>query len=243
MTTPERPPVTVALPVYNGSRFVAETVASVLGQRGWHVHLVAVDDGSTDDSRDVLRALAAGDSRITVLEQPSNLGVAAARTRAIARRDDPLIAFIDQDDRWTDDRLDIAWQSLGHDSSLDFVLAHQRFSTISEVLPAWFRPRWLQTPQPAHVFGAMLGWRARTWDVIGGLDESLRMGDDVDWFIRAKDRGLVSQMLPNVVLDRLIHDANTSANTGQSVRELVSVLRRRQTGSDRSGVDDQGAAA
>lgn len=234
MSTCERPAVTVALPVYNGARFITEAVMSVLRQRNWDVHLVAVDDGSTDDSRAVLRALAAQDCRITLLDQPENLGVAAARNRAIAHRNDPLVAFIDQDDIWASGRLDVAWQALTNDRSLDFVVAYQRYFTSGESLPGWFRPRWLEAPQPAYVFGAMLGWRTRTWASVGGLDESLRMGDDVDWFIRAKDRGLTSRVLPDVVLERRVHSANTSANTSQFMRELFVLLRRRHGGSRNS---------
>jgi glycosyltransferase involved in cell wall biosynthesis len=239
MSTGDRPAVTVALPVYNGARFVTDAVMSVLGQRDWDVHLVAVDDGSKDDSLAVLRGLAARDSRITVLTQPRNLGIAAARNRAIAHRDDPLVAFIDQDDLWASGRLDVAWRALADDPSLDFVLAHQRFVTLGESLPSWFRPRWLEAPQPAYVFGAMLGWRTRTWASLGGLDESLRQGDDTEWFIRAKDRGLTSRVLPDVLLHRRIHGANTSADTERAMQELFGVLRRRHSGRGLPDNDDK----
>lgn len=94
----QRPAVTVALPVYNGARFVHRAISSVVAQQGWDVNIVAVDDGSTDDSADVLAALAAHDARIEVITFDRNRGVAAARNAAMAHRDDPLVAMIDQDD-------------------------------------------------------------------------------------------------------------------------------------------------
>lgn len=90
----EPPAVSVVLPVRNGRATLPRAVASVGAQalRDWE--LIAVDDGSTDGSREWLRASAAADPRIRLLEQPAlglvsalNAGLAAARGRFIARMD------------------------------------------------------------------------------------------------------------------------------------------------------------
>lgn len=225
----EHPAVSVVLPVYNGACFVEDAIASVLNQQGWDIDLIAVDDASADDSAALLQRLAAGEPRIRVLKQDVNRGVAVARNRALAASSAPLVAFIDQDDLWTPDRLDVAWGALCEEPALDFVLAHQRLFTTMNERPGWVRPRWLEAPQPAFIFGTMLGWRARCWETIGMLDEELRMGDDTDWFVRAKDRGLRSRILPDVLLERRIHAANASTNTRRSTEELFTLLRRRQS--------------
>jgi glycosyltransferase involved in cell wall biosynthesis len=237
MTTPAplaehnegRPSVTVALPVFNGERFVAEAIDSVLRQEGWEVHIVAVDDGSTDASAAVLDEYAAKDARISVIKFARNHGVAAARNTAIASRNDPLVAMIDQDDLWTPDRLDVGWSVLSADPQLAFTVGHLTFDEPTGPRPAWFRPEWLEGPQPGNVFGTLLAWREQGWHGVGELDESLRSGgDDTDWFIRARDRGIPHRMVPKVVLHRRVHDANASQRTSKSVPELFEVLRRRQ---------------
>lgn len=227
MPTGERPAVDCVLAAYNGEAYLEQAVVSVLGQKGWDIRVIAVDDASTDATPALLARLAAADPRITVILQARNMGPGAARNRALDVSEAPLVGFIDQDDTWTGDRLDVAWQALRDDPSLDFVMAHQRLRNMSQERPRWVRQHWLDAPQPAYTLGTMLGWRARTFDAIGRLDESLRMGNDTDWFVRARDRGLKSRMLPDVLMDRRIHDSNDSKNVRQSAKDLFALLRRR----------------
>jgi glycosyltransferase involved in cell wall biosynthesis len=230
----DRPAVTVALPVFNGRALVAEAIDSVLGQKGWDLHLVVVDDGSSDGSGDLLSERAAGDARIEVIRLPTNCGVAHARNVAVAARQDPLVAFIDQDDRWRPDRLDVGWRALSCAPELDYVLAHQVFERPTGDLPPWVRERWLEGPQQGHVFGTLLAWRDRAWNAVGPLDETLRFGlDDVDWFARAQDLGLRQAMLPDVLLERGLHAGNASARTREGNAELVAVLRAKLQRHDR----------
>lgn len=222
-----RPPVTVALPVYNGERFLEQAIDSVLGQSSWEIHLVAVDDGSTDSSGLILAERAEADPRISVITFERNRGVAAARNEAIGSRDDPLVAMIDQDDLWSSDRLDVGWEALSRDTSLSFTTGHVTFDLSEDQLPGWVRPDWLNGPQPGNVFGTLLAWRECCWSAVGTLDETLRYGDDTDWFIRARDLGVAHRMLPEVLLRRRIHNANGSRHTSQSIPELFEILRRR----------------
>lgn len=224
---PERPAVTVALPVFNGAAFLHEAIDSVLGQNGWDVHLVAVDDGSNDGSAEILAARARADDRISVITMPDNRGIAAARNAAIESRADPLIAMIDQDDIWTPNRLDIGWAALCDEFDLAFTTGHVQFDLATDPLPSWFRPEWLNGPQPGQVFGTMLAYRRRAWDSVGGLDETLRLCDDTDWFVRARDLGIAHRMVPDVLLRRRVHGANASQGTAQSVPEMFRILRRR----------------
>lgn len=222
----ERPAVTVGLPLYNGRARVAAAIESVLSQRGWDVHLVVVDDGSTDGGGEVVARLAERDPRISLRRLPVNGGVGRARNVAVAARQDPLVAFIDQDDRWTEDRLETGWQALSTAPDLGFVLAHQVFLRPDGPLPGWMRERWLDGAQPGHVFGTMLAWRDRGWNAVGPLDETLLFGvDDVDWFARAKDLGVPHVMLPEVLLERGLHDSNASGRTRQANAELLAILR------------------
>lgn len=236
-----RPSVTVAVPVHNGAAHVEAAIHSVLAQEGWDVHVVAVDDGSTDGSHDLLCRLAAEQPRLTVLRFPDNRGVGAARNAAVALRRDPLLAMIDQDDRWTPDRLDRGWAALSADTSLGFVLGHQLLERPAGELPRWVRERWLDGPQPGPLFGTWLAWRS-TWEAVGPLDETLSGGtDDVDWFTRAADAGVASLMIDDVVLHRTLHADNASQRTDVSTRELTAILRRslaRRDARERTGSTD-----
>ena len=82
-----------------------ETVASVRAQSFADWELILVDDASTDGSRDLARALAAGDPRIRLIERAANGGAAAARNDGIRAARGRLIAFLDADDRWHPEKL------------------------------------------------------------------------------------------------------------------------------------------
>jgi glycosyltransferase involved in cell wall biosynthesis len=88
--------VTVVIPAYNAGRFVGEAVASALAQTYPLIEVVVVDDGSTDDTAEVLKRFG---EAIQVVRQ-DNRGLAAARNRAIAEASGEFVALLDADDRW-----------------------------------------------------------------------------------------------------------------------------------------------
>jgi glycosyltransferase involved in cell wall biosynthesis len=98
---PRNPPeVSIILPTYNRRTIVCEAVASVLAQRDADFELIVVDDGSTDDTGEVLADL--NEMRV---ERIAHRGPAAARNRGVTIARAPLIAFLDSDDLWAPDKL------------------------------------------------------------------------------------------------------------------------------------------
>ncbi|MBX3025240.1 glycosyltransferase [bacterium] len=89
--------LSVVVPCYNVGRLAAAAVASLLGQTLTALEVIAVDDGSTDDT--LAHLLAVADPRLTVVTQ-ANRGLAAARNAGIAQARAPLIGFCDGDDVW-----------------------------------------------------------------------------------------------------------------------------------------------
>ena len=97
------PLISVVMPVHNRARYVAEAVNSVLAQTYPRFELIIVDDGSTDESPEIVRALAARDPRIRALFLPHysqgrarNAGIALARGEYIAHMDDDDVALPDR---------------------------------------------------------------------------------------------------------------------------------------------------
>jgi glycosyltransferase involved in cell wall biosynthesis len=98
--------VSVIMPVYNGGRFLREAVDSVLGQTFDDFELVAVDDGSTDDSVAILTEYAERDPRVRVSRHPENRGHHHTSNDAIGLAQGELVARMDQDDLWLPRRLE-----------------------------------------------------------------------------------------------------------------------------------------
>ncbi|KQT35292.1 hypothetical protein ASG29_04120 [Sphingomonas sp. Leaf412] len=102
------PRVSVVVPLYNGARFIAETIESVLAQTFDDLELVIVDDGSGDGGDDIARTWArAHPDTVRVIAHPgrANRGAAASRNVGIAAARGALIAFIDADDTWPREKL------------------------------------------------------------------------------------------------------------------------------------------
>src|SRR5262245_8922636 len=95
--------IDVVLPVYNGARTIVESVASVLRQTVTGIRVLVVDDGSTDDTPQLLKKLARADERVTILSK-ANSGIVDALNYGLAHATAPYIARQDSDDRSFSDR-------------------------------------------------------------------------------------------------------------------------------------------
>ena len=93
----------VLIPLFNKELSIADTVNSILGQKYRDFELIIVNDGSTDKSTDIVKAIL--DPRIRLIDK-SNGGVSSARNTGIQAAKGEWISFIDADDRWHDDYLE-----------------------------------------------------------------------------------------------------------------------------------------
>ncbi|HWU01971.1 MAG TPA: glycosyltransferase family 2 protein [Novosphingobium sp.] len=97
MNCPQSPRISVALSVYNGERFLAEAIESVLGQTMGDFEFLVIDDGSTDGTPAILRSYAASDARIRPIIR-ENRGLIASLNQLLAEARAPIIARMDGDD-------------------------------------------------------------------------------------------------------------------------------------------------
>lgn len=95
-----KPLISIALCTYNGDRFLQEQLESLLIQDYEHIEIVAVDDRSTDNTRNILHAFAQKDNRLKVYRNEQNLGHTLNFERAIGLCQGDYIALCDQDDVW-----------------------------------------------------------------------------------------------------------------------------------------------
>ena len=97
--------VSVIMPNYNSEKYIKETIASVLAQTYKNWELLFIDDCSTDGSLEIVSAIQ--DERIKILKNPKNSGAAITRNYGIDEAKGRWIAFLDSDDLWTPDKLQI----------------------------------------------------------------------------------------------------------------------------------------
>lgn len=186
------PTVSVIIPCFNAPETLQETIESVLRQTYSEVELVAIDDGSTDDTLERLRAF--DDSRLTVLANEENRGIPATRNEGLQHAEGRYVCFLDQDDLWFSRKLEVQLEKITNNSDIGVV--YSSFYTIDES----GRPFALRVSEPATDSrqDAALGcyhsavvfpnttklYRKECFDAVGALDESLYGSDDHDLDIR-----------------------------------------------------------
>jgi len=101
----ETPCISVLMPVYNGERFLREAIESILNQTFTDFEFIIVDDGSTDNTWQILQGYAASEPRIVLVRNETNLGLARSRNRILGRARGEYIAVMDADDVSLPERL------------------------------------------------------------------------------------------------------------------------------------------
>jgi len=214
--------LSVIIPVRNGARFLEECLASAEKQSGFELEILVVDDGSEDGSGDIARA---HPGICVVRREPG--GVGAARNTGLERARGNYVAFLDSDDIWhvekTSRQLDILRAEPGKGGVLC------RFRNFLD--PFYPPPRRIaegpfleEKTGGMPILSTLLAHR-RTMDRVGPFRTDLVSGEDLDWFVRASDLGVVFAKLPDVLVERRLHDANCSYRTQPDRGHLLDIVR------------------
>lgn len=234
---PPAPLVTCIVPVYNGEVFIGEALASIVAQSYRPLEIVVVDDGSTDGTARVVAAFGA-DVRYV---RQDNAGGAAARNLGIRMAHGEFVAFLDADDLWPPEKLDRQVSRFTARRELDISLAHVQNFWMPEVAEERRLLEGHRRTQAVPGFSAgTLVTRRATFSRLGLFDAALRHGDQMEWFVRGRERAAVTEVLPDVLLQRRLHSNNVSRHKAEASRAqyldlLKGVLDRRRLGQGTAG--------
>lgn len=220
-TVSSDPLVSVIIPVYNGERYLAEAVESVLHQTYRPFEIIVVDDGSSDGTADVARQF--GDT-VRSFAQP-NAGQGAALNLGIAHARGELYAFLDADDMWEPEKLAQQVAAMKADPAPDMVtgLVQQFFSPdIDPILRDTLQCP--DDPMPGYCTAAIMV-RHDAFDRVGPFETHLRLGEFMSWYMRAQEQRLSLTVVPQVVLRRRIHDANKGIVRRHAMVDRVRILK------------------
>lgn len=113
------PQVSVIMPCFNHARFVAESVSCIMRQTHEDLELIITDDCSSDNSWEIIRALAGSDRRIKPLRHEHNQGASKSRNDGLRAATGRLIGFCDADDLWEPDKLEFQLKQLEQNPDRD----------------------------------------------------------------------------------------------------------------------------
>lgn len=182
------PTISVIIPAYNSERTIQETVESVQNQTLSDIEIIIINDGSTDQTWNLIQRL--DDPRIRAFSY-ENGGVAVARNRGIAHSAGELLAFLDSDDLWTSDKLESQLEALNThpDTSVAYSWTsyfHDQKGTIHPGHPVYFE---------GDVYADLLKWNflasgsnplisRKAIEEIGGFDPVFPPCEDWDFYLR-----------------------------------------------------------
>ena len=233
----ENPLVSVIMPAYNARAYIGQAIQSIVEQDYENWELIVVDDGSSDGTPE--EAMCFG-PRVIVIKQ-KNGGPAAARNKGAAAARGELLAFLDADDVWLPGKLSsqvrylrdhpetgivfgqwIRWNANadGSFSAPPTVTNHSDHETIADV-SGWIYPE-LLLDSVVWIVSAML--RKHIWKELCGLDETLRIGEDYDFFLRASRRCRIDKLRRTLALYR-IHNQSTTHVVRLENYEAKVILR------------------
>lgn len=222
--------VSVILPVFNGERFLAEAIASIRRQSVRPLEIIIVDDGSTDGTPELIRSLGTDVRSVSQL----NAGPAAARNTGIRLAQGEALAFLDADDVWPEDNtLAVLLAHLADEPRPDIVLGRVQSVVTDTNTDGGEVLRPVAPPHRSSQLGSAL-LRAEVFRTTGLFDETLQYSEDMDWFMRAMDKGIVIQKIDDVTLLYRLH--GQSMTFGRDAHDLsilhvlrTSIARRRKS--------------
>jgi len=212
--------VSVIIPVYNSERYLRTAVESVLKQTYDFFELIVVDDGSVDGSSNVIKSFEA----IRYRFQPHS-GISSARNAGIAMARGGIVAFLDADDIWLPDKLESQVSFLKSHPDVDCVICkYKGFFQSGEDIPGWVNQASFLEENVGYLPSCMI-LRKQAFDRVGLFDTSLRTGEDLEWFSRARRAGIEIEKLARILVRKRYHGRNTSYGSRSNKAHLFRIFR------------------
>ena len=224
------PPISVVIPTYNRARFILEALESVLVQTYPVDEIIVVDDGSTDNTAELVASLR---SRVTYIVQ-SNAGPGAARNRGVRSARGEWIAFLDSDDRWDPEHIAQIIENLSKCPNAAMAYCGKRWvyedgQVMTDVpLQVSFPSGWIFRDlfEANYISSASVVMvKRQAFLDAGGFDERFRsIAEDYDLWMRISAVAQIVAVPAYTVLYRR-HDSNLTHQAVKQVRADLEVLK------------------
>ena len=195
--------VSIIIPTYNREKYIARAVQSILRQTYDRYEIIIVDDGSTDNTPEIIQKLKEKESRIRYIKLEQNQGASHARNVGMQEAKYDYIAFLDSDDEWLPNKLELQMRrmlesseetglvfcrmsGITRDGKTRYITPHQDIE--KEICEGNIFSRLLR----ANVIGTpCMLVRRKCLEQVGGFKESLTCLEDWEWVLRIAKNWLI----------------------------------------------------
>ncbi|PHM17961.1 MAG: hypothetical protein CJD30_04165 [Sulfuricurvum sp. PD_MW2] len=230
------PLISIVIPLYNGERFIAQTLESVLAQTYRNIEVIVVDDASTDRGCEIVRDYSTKDSRLRLLLSETNFGgPARPRNIGIEVAQGEFIAFVDADDIWKPHKLQTQLDFLVHNPDIDMLYSPAEIidehGTISPSRKQRFLSLLLRlmSPKNAIIYGNFININTLMLrrPLINRFIEEKRLVAIEDWMFHILNLydGMKAAVLEEALIYYRIHSASISnRHSDKSYRKIFYML-------------------
>ena len=213
----EEKKISVVLPVYNGAKYLAESIESVINQTYTNWELIIVNDCSTDESLDIALNYATKDARIKVFTNKENLKLPNSLNAGFECAEGVYYTWTSDDNRYKSDAFRIMVETLEKNPDTEMVYAD--YICVDSAGNAL---RQVRLPGPEYMFtrniiGACFLYTADVAKKVGKYDAELFLAEDYDFWIRLYKLGKIKHINSDLYFYR-IHEKSLSETKKRSVR-------------------------
>ncbi len=232
--------LTVITPVYNGEKFLKETISSVLFQSYNNFDYIIINDGSIDNSEKIIKETK--DSRINYIKQSRNIGKCCALNTALRLTKTPLVAFLDCDDILCENSLEKRVSFMESNPDIDLTYTDYRFiDKNSEVYGIRYVRKFKDNKElfkssikRCQILFSSVMLKKSLFDKIGYFDESYRACEDTEFFLRASQNGTKFKAIKEPLVKYRCHENSLSKEfrkSGESKKALFRLIDKYAQGS------------
>ena len=224
----EIPNVSVIIPTYNRADLVKRAIKSVLDQTYQNFELIVINDNSLDDTINVINTFK--DSRIQCISHKKNRGAPAARNTGINKSRGEYIAFLDDDDEWLPEKLEIQLEYLNHRPNVGLIYAGYEIvdkdkNKIHRINPKERGNTFHRILHTNFIGSPTVLVRRECFESVGGFDEKFKSSQDWDMWIRISQKYDVDYV-PNILAKYNISGNRITTNMNSVINGHIQILSK-----------------
>jgi len=220
----QKPLVSIILPTYNGSRYIKEAIKSCLEQTYSHLELIIIDDGSTDNTAQIIQSL--DDPRLKLIHLDHNQGHIAALNKGFALAQGDYLTWTSDDNYYALNALTVMLEELAQ-SKVDFV--YTRYHVIDA---AGNIQRQGRTEPPAYLdidncVGGCFLYHRKVYETVGDFNKEAFLAEDYEYWLRVRSKFKMKNIDTVLYYYRNHPSSLTGVHKEAKVQEQVQKIRSR----------------